>query len=185
MSSVADGASGEHDPYVLVADLHRRYARRIQRFCRHQLGSHEEAEDATQLTFINALRGLERGSSLEYESTWLFTIAANVCLNMKGSSTLPEHAEERASVEREPFLLDGLAESLQALPEPQRQALLLREWQGLSYREIATKLQLSQAAVETLLLRARRSVAAALSDRPRPTTDGGDAPTPGESATRE
>jgi RNA polymerase sigma factor (sigma-70 family) len=48
----------------------------------------------------------------------------------------------------------------------QRQALLLREWRGFSYREIAEELGLSQAAVETLLFRARRSLAEVLGDEP-------------------
>ena len=47
-------------------------------------------------------------------------------------------------------------------PEQQRRALLLREWQGLSYREISEQLGITQAAVETLLFRARRSLAASL-----------------------
>ena len=50
------------------------------------------------------------------------------------------------------------------LPKQQQRALLLREWQGLSYKEIAEELALTQAAVETLLFRARRSLAAGLSD---------------------
>ena len=62
--------------------------------------------------------------------------------------------------------LIGLPEALDGMPEQQRRALLLREWQGLSYKEIAEELDLSQAAVETLLFRARRSLAAGLSDEP-------------------
>ena len=52
-----------------------------------------------------------------------------------------------------------LTRALSAIPERQRRALLLREWQGLSYAEIADELGVSLAAVETLLFRARRSVA--------------------------
>jgi RNA polymerase sigma factor (sigma-70 family) len=177
MSSAASVERAGRDPHALVADLHKRYARRIQRFCQHQLGSREEAEDATQLTFINALRGLERGNSLEHESAWLYTIAQNVCLNLKRATarrrrveaphTLEEH-EEHGLVERKPFILFGLVDALEALPEPQRRAILLREWRGLSYAEIASELDLSQAAVETLLFRARRSIAAELSGEPKP-----------------
>jgi hypothetical protein len=55
------------------------------------------------------------------------------------------------------------------MPEQQRRAILLREWQGLSYREVASELGLTQSAVETLLFRARRSLAHALeTTRPRP-----------------
>jgi Sigma-70, region 4 len=55
-----------------------------------------------------------------------------------------------------------LTRGLSAIPERQRRALLLREWQGLSYGEIARELGVSMAAVETLLFRARRSLAGQL-----------------------
>src|SRR6266849_1910717 len=60
--------------------LYERHQRKILSFCMHQLGNREEAEDATQVTFLNAFRGLKRGTSLEFESAWLFKIAHNVCL---------------------------------------------------------------------------------------------------------
>jgi hypothetical protein len=59
-----------------------------------------------------------------------------------------------------------LPEALDAMPEQQRRALVLREWQGLSYKEIGEELKLSQAAVETLLFRARRTLAAGLGEEP-------------------
>jgi hypothetical protein len=66
----------------------------------------------------------------------------------------------------DPNELIDLPEALDAMPQQQRKALLLREWQGLSYKEIAEELDLSQAAVETLLFRARRSLAAGLGEEP-------------------
>ncbi|HVM17706.1 MAG TPA: sigma factor, partial [Gaiellaceae bacterium] len=61
-------------------DLYERYAGQIYGFCLHQLGNREEAEDATQTTFLNAFRGLRRGIEPDAESAWLFAIAKNVCL---------------------------------------------------------------------------------------------------------
>ena len=58
--------------------------------------------------------------------------------------------------------LAELTDALRTLPEQQRRAILLREWQGLTYKEIAAEMQLSQAAVETLIFRARRSLAQAI-----------------------
>jgi hypothetical protein len=55
--------------------------------------------------------------------------------------------------------LDSLGASLAELPETQRQAFLLREWRGLSYSEIALRLDLTESAVEALLFRARRTLA--------------------------
>jgi RNA polymerase sigma factor (sigma-70 family) len=66
--------------------LYERHQRKILSFCRHQLGNHEEAEDATQITFMNAYRGLRRGTSPEFETAWLYKIAHNVCLSKQRNS---------------------------------------------------------------------------------------------------
>ena len=58
--------------------------------------------------------------------------------------------------------LIGIEDALASMPEQQRRAILLREWQGLSYREVAEELEVSQSAVETLIFRARRSLAQGL-----------------------
>jgi RNA polymerase sigma-70 factor (ECF subfamily) len=159
-------------------DLYERYARQIYNYCLHQLGNREEAEDATQSTFLNAFRGLERGISPEFESAWLFKIAQNVCLTRRRSSFRRRRVESPGDLdamqdmlpsrERDADELLRLTEALQDMPEQQRRALLLREWQGLSYKEIGDELELSQAAVETLLFRARRSLANGLVDETRP-----------------
>jgi RNA polymerase sigma factor (sigma-70 family) len=157
-------------------DLYERYARQIYSYCLHQLGNREEAEDATQSTFLNAFRGFKRGVDPEFESAWLYKIAQNVCLTRQRSSSRRRKVEAPGDLEAmqdyvpahqaDSDELIRLPEALDAMPEQQRRALLLREWQGLSYKEIGDELDLSQAAVETLLFRARRSLAAGLSDEP-------------------
>jgi RNA polymerase sigma factor (sigma-70 family) len=152
--------------------LYERYANQIYRYCVHQLGSREEAEDAVQSTFLNAFRGLRRGVVPELESAWLFKIAHNVCLSRQRSAWRRGRIESPADFElveelmpapsRRADELIGLEDVLAQMPETQRRAILLREWQGLSYREIADELELSQGAVETLIFRARRSLAAGL-----------------------
>jgi RNA polymerase sigma factor (sigma-70 family) len=156
--------------------LYERHQRKILSFCQHQLGNREEAEDATQITFMNAFRGLRRGTSPEFESAWLYKIAHNVCLTKQRNSYRRRLVEAPSDFELIEELvpahdsdsdeLFGLTSALRVLPEQQRRALLLREWQGLSYREIADEMRLSQAAVETLLFRARRSLAEALTAEP-------------------
>ena len=157
-------------------DLYERYARQIFSYCLHQLGNREEAEDATQSTFLNAFRGFKRGVDPEFESAWLYKIAQNVCLTRQRSSSRRRKVETPGDLEAmqdyvpahqvDSDELIRLPEALDAMPEQQRRALLLREWQGLSYKEIGAELDLSQAAVETLLFRARRSLAAGLSEEP-------------------
>src|SRR5262249_61079836 len=61
---------------------------------------------------------------------------------------------------------EGVADALAELAPNQRRAILMREWQGLSYKEIATELEVTEAAVETLLFRARRSLARKLDRSP-------------------
>src|ERR1700749_1236747 len=65
----------------VASRLYERHRRQIFTFCLRQLGNREEAEDATQSTFLNAFRGLKRGTTPEFETAWLYKIAHNVCLN--------------------------------------------------------------------------------------------------------
>jgi len=123
-----------------------------------------------QTTFMNAQRGLDRGVVPQFELAWLFKIARNVCYNRSESSSRRRRVESvhdldtlqdvLATPERSASLSIGeLTRALGSIPERQRRALLLREFQGMSYDEIAGELGVSVAAVETLLFRARRSVA--------------------------
>jgi RNA polymerase sigma factor (sigma-70 family) len=162
---------------ALTQALYQRHATQIFRYCLHRLGSREEAEDAVQSTFLNAFRGVKRGIVPDHESAWLFKIAENVCLSRRRSTwrrgriesptdfgVVEELAPAPSRLADE---LVGLQGVLEQMPESQCRAILLREWQGLSYREIAEELQLSQTAVETLIFRARRSLAKGL-ERPLP-----------------
>jgi RNA polymerase sigma-70 factor (ECF subfamily) len=174
-----DGLTWEHTsimgavaPAVRTEELFHRFARQVFAFCLSRLGNRQEAEDALQSTFLNAFRALERGIVPYSESAWLFKIAENVCLTRRRSAfrrrrletpiaideshASPEHETERARDR-----LVDLTGALQGLPARQRHAIVLREWQGLNYAEIASELGLSESAVETLLHRARRSLRAA------------------------
>ena len=152
-----------------AADLYARHADRIFGYCLGLLRNREEAEDAVQTTFLNAYRGLRRGIRPEFEAAWLFKIAQNVCRTRQSNAwrrgriesvrdldalqdavAAPEHDTGQAAV---------LADALQELPDRYRTVILLREWQGLSYREIAEATGQSEAAIEMLVFRARRALA--------------------------
>jgi RNA polymerase sigma factor (sigma-70 family) len=146
-------------------------------FCVNQLGSRDEAEDAVQSTFLNAHRALQRGVTPEAELAWLFKIAHNVCLTRRRSSRRRGRVESPSDLDAVQDVLPAparesadelirLTDALSHMPDNQRRAILLREWQGLSYHEIADELQLSQSAVETLIFRARRTLAANLEVEP-------------------
>jgi RNA polymerase sigma factor (sigma-70 family) len=151
-------------------DLYERYSRQIYGYCLSALGSPEEADDAVQSTFLNVFRSLQRGIVPKQEAAWLYRIARNVCLTRRRSSrrrgrvespvdfALVEAVAPAQDREAAPELL-GVRDALEHMPEMQRRAILLREWQGLSYREIAEDLGVTQPAVETLIFRARRGLA--------------------------
>jgi RNA polymerase sigma-70 factor (ECF subfamily) len=159
-------------------ELFTEHSRRIYAYCLRQLGSPEEAEDAMQATYLNACRSLLSGFEPDVAQAWLFKVAKNVCLTKQRSSWRRRRVERPEDLQEiQDFIpapqrsgdeLFGIDEALAALPEQQRRAILLREWKGLSYREVAAEMELSQGAVETLIFRARRSLAAALDEPEMP-----------------
>jgi RNA polymerase sigma-70 factor, ECF subfamily len=163
----ASGVERRDAPGDALTGLYERHASRVFHYCLNWLRSREEAEDAAQTTFLYAYRGLDRGVVPAHERPWLLSIARNVCLSRSDAARRrgvevaqdPHSLEESIGAPAPSSELDGLTEALAMLTEQQRHAILLREWHGLTYSEIAERLELSQAAVETLLFRARRSLA--------------------------
>src|SRR5438034_3463669 len=166
-TAVAEGAA------AATRGLYERHGQRVFTFCVNRLRDAEEAQDATQTTFLYAMRSDDNGVKPRFELAWLLAIAQNVCRSTRRSL---DRREARASFadateleaaaeslgEESGEELAWIREALERLPETPRRAVLLREWQGLSYADIAAELHLSLAAVETLLFRARRSLAAQL-----------------------
>lgn len=160
------GRGGANGAATLTNDLYKLYGTQIYAYCLRRLRFREEAEDAVQTTFLNAFRALQRGTSTHAEQAWLYKIAQHVC-DGRGWNTQPapfEAIEETVAApqrERGDELI-GLDAALDAMPTNQRRAIVLREWRGLSYREIADELQLTPTAVEMLIFRARRALAQGL-----------------------
>jgi RNA polymerase sigma-70 factor, ECF subfamily len=150
-------------------ELYDRQSPVVRRFCSRWLRSHDEAEDAVQTVFFLAWRALERGVVPTFERAWLLSIAKNVCLSTTDARKRrsPESALDPHTLEEIAGCTLPTAEppdprlpaALAALTDNQRRAVVLRECHGLSYREIAAELELSQSAVETLIFRARRTLA--------------------------
>ena len=156
-----------------TARLYRQYEPQILRYCRRHLRSREDAEDAAQTTFLRAFGALRRGFEPEFEAAWLYKIAHNVCVSKALSRQRRARLESPTDLQAEERLaapqpnadeLFELGDVLEDMPERLRTAILLREWQGLSYAEIADKLGTSRSAVETLIFRGRRYLAQALDD---------------------
>jgi RNA polymerase sigma factor (sigma-70 family) len=142
-----------------------RHSGPILGFCRHMLGSREEAEDVVQHTFAAAYGDLQRVGEREIAlKPWLFTIARNRCLSVLRArrevaseetdvvtAGLAEQVEQRAELRQ-------LLADLRELPEQQREALLLAEAGGLPQADIAAILGCEVARVKGLVYRARSAL---------------------------
>ncbi|GAB7387532.1 sigma-70 family RNA polymerase sigma factor [Bacillaceae bacterium] len=161
------------------AELVRRYERKIYAFILHMLKScqmEEMAEDLCQETFYKAYKNIHSFRDVEASfSTWLYTIARNTVLSelrksrnsevyLEDSKQAPKVAaemipeQEVLRSERENLV----RQAIDMLPEKQRSALILREYEQMDYKEIAAILDSTVSSVKSLLFRARNSVRAQL-----------------------
>ena len=150
-----------------IDDLYRAHVAEVYRYAYAVLGNHADAEDVTQTTFLNAYRSLEQGVRPRKPSNWLLTIASNaIKQRFRQEQSRPRQVEldERIAHAETDDDEDGpsvgeLLTALSKIPPQQRQAIVLREFEGRSYAEIAEILGVTTSALETLLFRARRSLA--------------------------
>ena len=154
-----------------------KYQGRIAALVSRYLNDPGEVEDVTQEAFIKAYRALEkfRGDSAFY--TWLYRIASNAAKNhlvakgrRPGADVTIEDAEgfeqaalisESSTPEAELMseeLAQVVTEALDALPEELRAALSLREFEGLSYDDIAAVLECPVGTVRSRIFRAREAI---------------------------
>ena len=169
--------AGELDAFETLTS---RYEQRVYGLAMRMLRQEQDAEDATQQTFLSVLENLKGFRGESSFSTWVLRIASHAALKIirkrKGLNTIsleeatevsetfnsiphpefiadwrqsPEHLVEQNEVRR---LLD---ESLTRLDEKHRLVFLLRDVEGLSVRETADALELSEGNVKVRLLRAR------------------------------
>ncbi len=157
--------------------LFQRYHARVRAVCLRYVGDETLAEDLVQETFYNVIRALARVDQNFNFGAWVHRIAINICqdelrrrsrraahLDQTGGD--PEEAmlkladRDRSGHPEEALELTTLRqlvwEVAKKLPERQRMVLTLRELQGLSYASIARVMGITDAAVETLLHRARK-----------------------------
>ena len=148
-----------------------RYESRLLSFCRHLLGSREDAEDVLQEVFAAAFNAMNADDRPINVRPWLYRIARNRSLNhlrriqAVGVDSMDVHLSDHGATtadrvhEREEFLL--LVGDIHELPETQKTALVLREMDALSYEQIAEAMETTVPSVKSLLVRARISLAEA------------------------
>jgi RNA polymerase sigma factor (sigma-70 family) len=152
-----------------------RYEQRLFAFCRHLLGSHEDAEDVLQEVLAAAFKAMRADERPIHVRPWLYRIARNRSLNhlRRGDTGAfeqidaqwAENGETTADKvqQREDFRL--LVGDIQKLPRTQRAALILREMDALSYEQIAAVMGTTVPSVKSLLVRARASLSEAAEAR--------------------
>ena len=156
--------------------LYLRYQGRIAAYVRSMVHDHGRAEDITQEVFISAFRRMrETGREIAFKP-WLYEIAKNACIDafrrsrhcnevsfdahdalgagdhdrLAGMGATPDTAVDTK------VALDNLRGAFGGLSETHHQILVMRELEGLSYRDIGERLGMSRPAVESTLFRARR-----------------------------
>ena len=124
-----------------------------------------------QQTYVSAYRSLLAGSEPRRADVWLAAIARNECLDRirtRMREPLAEHGRNGRSEAPDALAaliageeLRALSRSIEQLPAQQREALVLHEFCGLPYGEVAAAIGVSESAIGSLLFRARRSVRSA------------------------
>jgi RNA polymerase sigma factor (sigma-70 family) len=163
---------GHHGAFEALV---QRYQPRLLSFCRHMLGSREDAEDVLQEVFVAAYNAMLADERKINVRPWLYRIARNRSLNhlrratATGVDSMDEYfADNGMSVperimQRENFR--ALISDIGQLAETQRTALLLREMDALSYEQIAEVMDTTVPSVKSLLVRARVGLAEAAEAR--------------------
>jgi RNA polymerase sigma factor (sigma-70 family) len=157
-------------------ELYARYHRRISSYIFGMVKDHARAEDLTQEVFMSALRRMRDTDRPIAFKPWIYEIAKNACIDqfrrskraeevsydaeegmgaadygrLTSSDATPDVAMERRQD------LDHLRGALGGLSEAHHQILVMREFEGLSYREIGERMGMSRPSVESTLFRARK-----------------------------
>ena len=165
---VLDFQAGQPQAFV---EIHRRYGRLARHVCQRVMQNQADADEALQETMIRVFQGLYRFNGRYALRPWIARIAKNVSLDILRARArrpledgvepaMDEWADPRDEtdviVERL-VLRDTMLEVLAVLPESHRRALVLREIDGRSHREIAHEMEISPAQAKALIHRAKGS----------------------------
>lgn len=160
---------GDERAFGLLVERYRRAAYAV---AYSVTGRHEDAEDAAQESFLVALQRLEECRSPERFAGWMMTIVRNRARNLVRRESLRETDEVPPSASTRAPTPDRDAErselqsvlrgALDALPEMQREIVLLHDLEGWKHREIADRLGIPSGTVRSHLHFARRALREAL-----------------------
>jgi RNA polymerase sigma-70 factor, ECF subfamily len=163
---VLDFQAGNPQAFV---EIHRRYGRLARHVCQRFLPQQSDVDEAFQETMIRVFQGLYRFNGRYALQPWVARIAKNVSLDMlRGqarrpqaddsaptSDELPIPGDEADEIVERLVQRDTVLSVLSDLPETHRRALMLRELEGRSHREIAQELEISTSQAKALIHRAK------------------------------
>ncbi|MFB7326746.1 RNA polymerase sigma factor [Streptomyces sp. NPDC001698] len=164
-------AEGDEDAFAVLV---RRHSRPLLGLACCMLGNAQDAEEAVQDAFVSAWRRLPEYRHDAEFSTWMYRITVNRCLNSRRRRPLPLPLDavaepatggewsSPARAAEEDAETAALTCALGELDAGQRVCWILRELQGLPYKEIAVVTQTSEQTVRGRLFRARRSLKEAM-----------------------
>lgn len=133
-------------------EINARYAHRIYVYCLRVLGNETEAQDIFQETFLRFYKACCGQTRINHVPSYLLRIARNLCLNLQRDRKITVPIEENHSIQTtDPYereeLLNLVSAALELLDFPYREAFVLRQYQQLSYREIA---EITGDSIDTL-----------------------------------
>jgi RNA polymerase sigma-70 factor, ECF subfamily len=175
------------DDAQAFAELVELYHHRLVTVMHHLVGNAEEAEDLAQEVFLRVYRGRKKYHPKAKFSTWLFTIANNLALNIlrtrQRKPTIPLNVRDSGPLGPRPAeqlvldrdappedrlqkreLADVVKQAIETLNERQRIAVVLNKFEDMNYAEIAEIMGLTTKGVKSLLSRARDNLRIALQD---------------------
>ncbi len=156
-------AKGSESAFKELLDRHQGA---VYQLAHRFLSDPNEAEDIAQETFLRLYRAADRYKPQASLRTYLFRIAKNLCIDFirkkrpEPMEHLPETMDQDSPLDQleRAQTMQVILDAIDALPENQRMAILLRHNSGLRYLEIADVMELTVSAVESLLVRARKTL---------------------------
>ncbi|MFP4527264.1 MAG: RNA polymerase sigma factor [Candidatus Kapaibacterium sp.] len=145
------------------AEIYARYSQRIYAYCLRVTGHPEEARDIFQETFLKFYSAAQERKSMENLPAYLLAIARNLCINYKRNSKINLTFEDyRYYVHDTGYeqkeMLDLIARALETLEFEYREAFILRQYHGLSYKEICQITGDSLSAIKNRVWRAKEKI---------------------------
>jgi len=149
------------------AELYERHKLAIYRYCLRMLIDSGAAEDATQDTFIKMFQNISSLQKTDAFLPWLFRIARNeVLMYLRRNKRNGTHSDETVWDEKTPHVIavstettELVQKTLQNLKSEYREVIVLREYEQLSYRQIAEITGDTESSVKSRLFKARQAIA--------------------------